>query len=171
MSQILSTKNLTTKIPNILFYNPKYTNNFRMIDVKKTRYIGEMIAYPYELKNDKFLYIKRLHIKPQFKRQGYGSKFIDFAKNLSKNLGFNKKLQVTAATLEHDPQTPPHVFYRKQGFGSDDRNALKNIDRHIRNNRQLDYRKTPALNMHYPAEEIKLNFWERCIEKIYDILN
>lgn len=135
---------ITTKIPNILFYNPPNTNSFRMIDRKKSAYIGEMSV----LKR-KVLFLESFHIFPDYRKQGYGKKFLDFAVNLSKKLGLNGNLRVLAAVIAKDSDNPPHIFYRKYGFTSDNKKILKQIDEAIKNKQQLHPFNTPPLYMYY----------------------
>ena len=116
-NSILITKPLK-KIPNILIYYHKFTTNFSMCDLKKNRYVGEMIAYPSRNIKDQFLYIKNINISPEFRKQGYGTKFLDFAQTLSKKLGLNGRLATTADPLLTDHGNPPHLFLRKYGFGT-----------------------------------------------------
>ena len=118
-------------IPNVLYYNPIKTGTYKMIDLKKGALIGEMSAA-----KRKELFLQSLNIKPEYRRQGYGNKFLDFAVNLSENLGLGGKLRLLASLTNKDIKNPPHIFYRKYGFSSKDKKALAYIDECIKNNRQ-----------------------------------
>ncbi len=146
------------KIPETLIYNPKGSNLYNMFNTKTGRCIGRMVAYP---KENKELEICELLIfsKP---RQGYGTKFLDFAKDLSKKIGCGGRMSLTACTTPYDPHNPPHIFYRKYGFTSDNKKMIKKIDKCIRRKKQLNALYTPQLTMYYPDNTIKKpTFFER----------
>ena len=77
---------------------------------------------------------------------------MDFAKSLYGELGCEGKVVLDASTTPYDPHNPPHIFYRKNGFTSDDKKMLKKIDKHIKKGKQLDYKTTPAIRMYYPPD-------------------
>jgi len=133
-----------SKIPNILFYNPSNTNLYRMFDFKKAAYIGEMAVVK---RND--LYIENLNIKPEFRRMGFGRKFLDFAVNLSKQMGLNGNLRVMAGLTTNDLSNSPHIFYRKYGFTSYDKQILNKIDEHIKNHTKPAPYDLPLTIMYY----------------------
>ena len=135
---------LSTKIPNILFYNPANTNIYKMIDRNKGSVIGEM---HFSVRND--LYINSLDIDKNFRRQGFGKRFLNFARNLSKSLGLEGKLRVLAGANIKDLQNPSFIFYRKYGFTSDNKETLKIIDEAIKNNTQIKDLNTPPIYMYY----------------------
>ena len=119
------------KIPNTLFYNPAKSNTYKMIDLKKGSLIGEMSAV-----KRKDLYLQSLYINPEYRRQGYGNKFLDFAVNLSEKFGLEGNLRLLAGLTNKDLKNPPHIFYRKYGFTSRDKKILKYIDKCIKKERQ-----------------------------------
>ena len=118
-------------IPNVLFYNPAKTGTYKMIDLKKGALIGEMSAV-----KRKELFLQSLYINPEYRRQGYGNKFLDFAVNLSEKFGLEGKLRLLASLTNKDIKNPPHIFYRKYGFTSKDKKTLKYIDNCIKNDHQ-----------------------------------
>lgn len=136
------------KIPDVLIYNPRGTNLYSMVNTKENKVIGRMIAYP-TINHD--LYISELTILRN-KREGFGTKFLDFAKLLRDELGCEGKVVLDASTTPYDPHNPPHIFYRKNGFTSDDKKMLKKIDKYIKKGKQLDYKTTPAIRMYYPPD-------------------
>lgn len=149
------------KIPQNLIYNPKGTDSYKLINLKKGSVIGEMVAYP-SINQD--IYIDSLAIYKE-RRQGFGKIFLDFAKNMSKKYGYNGRMSVNAATISLDPFNPPHIFYRKYGFVPENKKLLKHIDKHIRKGKQLDYRTTPNTFMYYDEDnKIKKNLVERIKE-------
>lgn len=150
---ILLTKPLK-KIPQILISNPMNGPTYKMYDLKSNSIVGRMIAHPIRrrFEEENTLFIRSLIIsKP---RKGFGTKFLDFATHLSKEKGLGGRLGLFAATTDADPFNPPHIFYRKYGFTTDDKKLLKKIDRYIRLKKQLSYKTTPTRYMYYPAEDI-----------------
>ena len=139
---------ISSKIPDILFYNLPNTNSYRMLDWKKSAYIGEMSV---NKRNE--LFLESFHIHHEHRRRGYGKKFLDFAVNLSKRLGLNGNLRVLAALTPKDMNNSPHIFYRKYGFTSDNKHIIKEIDTAIKNKQQLDPYNTPHLYMYYINNE------------------
>lgn len=155
-------------IPTRLIYNPNGSDFYRMFNTKTGNVIGEMIAYP-TINQD--IFIDRLLIYRE-KRQGNGTRFLNFAKNLSKKYGFKGRILVCAGTLAEDPFNPPHIFYRKYGFTSDNKKILNLIDKHINKNKQLNYRTTTNLMMYYNPEKIikrKKSLFDK-IKNIFKIL-
>lgn len=152
------------KLPDILFYQEKGTPFYKMIDVKRCKNVGFMEAAPIVFNKQNVFYIKWLLIFQ--KRQNFGTKFLDFASNISKQSGCDGKLLVKAATTVFDPHNPPHIFYRKYGFTCSNKKLLKKIDKHIKNNKQLNYRQTPPVDMFYPGSAFdKKSLWQRLKDK------
>lgn len=154
------------QLPEILFYNPKYSNCYRMLNTKNSKYIGEMVAYPYGKIKDEDLYIKSINILPEYRKQGFGTKFLDFAQSLSKQFGFNGKLSATATTLITDYRNPPHLFLRKYGFGAEDSATNRKFDKLISKGVQLKKKESYACNMFYPTKPLEPTFLELCISNI-----
>ncbi len=152
------------KIPQSLIFNPRGSDSYRMFNTKNGNLIGEMVAYP-SVKQDVF--IDRLLIYKD-RRNGYGKNFLNFAKNMSKNFGFEGRMSVCAGTLAEDPFNPPHIFYRKYGFTSDNKKLLKMIDQHMNKNKQLNYRTMPDLMMYYDPE-LKIKNTKSLWQKIKNI--
>ena len=128
-----SSKNL----PEYLFYSKtlnkkKSLEIHRMISTKTSEYLGEMITHPQdfyyfnlEIPRVRSLYIDYLKV---FKRnEGLGTKFLDFAKTISKQKGLNGRLHLISSDC-YDKANPPHVFYRKYGFDSRNIDKLKEVD-------------------------------------------
>ncbi len=139
------------QLPPVLIYNPPGTPTYKMITTFMPRAVGDMAAFPVQQDKQKFLWIDYFIIIQR--RFGFGEKFLKFAKNLSKELGCDGKIRLKAQTTIYDPINPPHKFYRKEGFGSDNTRMLRKIDRAIESNKQLDYRNTPAIEMYYPDDK------------------
>lgn len=136
------------KIPEVLIYNPRGTYLYKMFNTKDSKYLGKMVAYP---NINKQLNISELIIFTQ-RRQGLGTKFLNLAKNLSKECGCEGRMILDASTTPYDPHNPPHIFYRKYGFTSDNKKFIKKIDKHIQKDKQLNYMSAQPLTMYYPDE-------------------
>ena len=119
------------KITDIVYYSPK-KNTYRMIDLKRQKYIGEMSV---KERND--LYIERLFINEEEREKGYGKKFLDFATKLSEKANLGGRLRLLAAKLGFGTKKQPHIFYRKYGFESMYTDELNKIDECIKNNEPL----------------------------------
>lgn len=132
------------RIQGIIFYNPPKTNTYRMFDLRKSACIGEMSVVK---RQD--LYIENLNIEPNFRRKGFGRMFLDFAVNLSKKMGLNGDLRVMAGLTVNDLKNPPHIFYRKYGFTSDDEKVLKKLDKCIEEHKQPSPYDFPLTMMYY----------------------
>ena len=133
-------------IPDILFYEP-VKNCYRMIDVKRGIVAGEMSVC-----SRRDLFIESLNIVKSERRKGYGTKFLDFAKNLSKRLGYNGDMRLMAAATAGGESIPPHVFYRKYGFDCNDKTILNNIDNSIKTGKKLDIESALPVYMYYRAK-------------------
>jgi len=130
-----------------VFFYKKTPVSFFMFDPQKSsRPVGEMYGYTtiHELKPS--FYIPSLIVYK--KRQGYGTKFINLAKQLSKKEA-DGSIYLFATTNCLDPHNPPHQFYRKQGFSANDKKMLKRIDKANKKNQELDPNETPQLLMFY----------------------
>ena len=153
------------KGPDILIYNPQGTNLYQMIRTRDKKVLGRMIVHP---NINRQLEIDELTIYTQ-KRQGYGTRFLDYAKKLSQEYGYGGNLVLNASTTPYDPHNPPHIFYRKYGFTSDNKKMIKKIDKCIRRKKQLNALYTPQLTMYYPDNTIKKpTFFER-IKRLFTL--
>ncbi|MCR5265548.1 MAG: GNAT family N-acetyltransferase [Cyanobacteria bacterium RUI128] len=133
-------------IPDILFYEP-VKNCYRMIDMKRGVMTGEMSVCC-----RKDLVIESLNIVKNERRKGYGTKFLDFAKNLSRRLGYDGDMRLMAAATAGGESVPPHVFYRKYGFDSNNKAVLERIDNSIKTGEKLDIESAPPVYMYYVAK-------------------
>ena len=119
------------KRTELLFYNQPKSNNYRVISLKD----GFVGNFTVEKRNE--LFINYLHLMPEKRRKGYGVKILDFISVLSRKEGLGGKMRVLAALLFDETENPPHIFYRKYGFTSNDKQALAEIDKHIFDKKQL----------------------------------
>lgn len=138
-------------IPNQLIYHPEGSCYYKMFDRNNGKVLGFMEAGPISLNGNNLFYIDKLFIFQ--KRMHFGTKFLDFAVNLSNKQGCNGKLMLKASNTAFDPHNPPHIFYRKYGFTCSDKKMLKKIDKYIKMKKQLDYKNTPSVFMYFPEEK------------------
>ena len=140
-------QNCYKTIPKILFY--KNTNNqYKMIDTANNVCVGELMVSP----RDNELYINYLLVKDKYRRKGFGTKLVDFAKTISTKMGYSGRLRCLACITAYDEKKPSHIFYRKYGFTTDDKSVLENIDNAIKEKRQLDCKSAPLTYMYYPEK-------------------
>lgn len=162
------------KLPNILIYkSPKPVNIigytyrrsgkpalYRMIDVKTGKYVGEMVGapvvhdshighdfYPIKTPYNSF-YIADLQMEERF--MGYGKKFLDFAQVLSKKSGCNGRVHLVASRI-YDRYFPPHIFYKKSGFVSNNKFMNDYLDNCISSKCQIEPDIVDNLNMYLPV--------------------
>lgn len=160
----LKTVNQSKKLPDVLIYNTPNTNMYSMMTTFMPRLVGTMRAFPVKQGQDKYLWIDLLVIFQ--KRFGFGTEFLDFARNLSRQYGCEGNIRLKAGTTVYDPTTPPHAFYRKYGFGSDKKRTLRKVDRAIKDNKLLNYKTIPAIEMFYPDNK-KQSFLQKLLTKLY----
>jgi len=149
--------------PAIIGYTYRKTGKpalYRMADTRTGQYVGEMIGevvehdksikhtfYPIKTPYKSF-YIAELQIEEQ--SRGYGNKFIEFAKNLSRQFGGNGRVHLVASRI-FDRQRPPHVFYKKCGFISNNSFMNDYMDSCISSKIQLEPEFADNLNMFLPV--------------------
>lgn len=146
INSVLRTKPVKM-LPRQIIYSPQGSNIYHMIS--NGEYAGYMVGAP---TINQFFYIYNLLIFNQ-KRQGLGTKFLDYAQKLSRDFGCEGRIELTASTLSADPQTPPHQFYRKYGFSAYDKKTLKKIDKSIRVGKKLNWWEVGDTDMYYPSND------------------
>ena len=60
-------------------------------------------------------------------------------------------MRVMAAALMEGDFIPPHIFYRKYGFTTDNKEILNKIDNCIKEKKQLTIKDAPITYMTYTA--------------------
>ena len=138
-------------LPRTLIYNPEGTSIFRMYKTKNGPKRPVAIMHTDKLEKDgkDFFYLSFLLAVD--KHQGYGTDFLNFSKEYSKKIGCEGRVLVDAASTVYDLDTPPHIFYRKNGFTSHEKDRIMKIDRYIKKNKQLPA-STEALEMFYDPD-------------------
>ncbi len=133
------------------------SHEYRMCDTKTGRYLGRMIAGPmvcrknirksfYPINDDyKSFFIDELH--SYYSNENIGTTFINLAKNESKNEGCHGRIHLVASSI-FNPYRPPHVFYRKLGFNSNNSKVNKYLDKCIKHKKNVHWLKVGELCMY-----------------------
>lgn len=134
---------------------------YKMIDTKTGKYVGEMLGCPVLHDNKKnrqifypinvpykSFYISELQIEERF--MGYGRKFINFARHLSNQSECNGRVHLVASRV-FDRYYPPHVFYKKCGFVSNDSLMDDYLNECIKSRSQIESSIADNLNMYFPV--------------------
>lgn len=146
------------RIPDVLIYNKRGTDLYKMVTPDEHKLLGRMIARPTVNRELEILELVIFNNR----RKGLGTKFLDYAKKLSEQYGYEGHMVLNASTTSYDPHNPPHIFYRKYGFTANDKKMIKKIDKCIKKGKQLNYVLTPNLIMYYPDyAPPKLTFMEK----------
>ena len=133
------------KIPKVLIYNYPNSGDYRMINIAEKKIVGKMSV---DEKLD--LFISDLEIVKSEQGKGYGKMFIEFARKLSELKGLGGRLRALVGAKISSENNPPHIFYRKMGFTTNDEGMLKKIDNCIKNNVPLKLQDTKIVYMYYP---------------------
>ncbi len=150
-------------IPNILIYTvkkPLQNGSFRyyskMFNLKSGKVLACMNSEKELVERENAtsysLYVDVL--KCIRKRQGFGTKMMKFAENLSRRLGCNGNIHLIASS-ELSPREVPHIFYRKYGMNSGNYEYDRKMDKFIRKNKKATIKDFPSRVMYYPP--IKYN--------------
>lgn len=137
---------LNLKRTDLLFYKQPSTENYKVFNQTKG-IIGEFTV---EKRNEMF--INNLFVTPNNRRNNLGTQILNFIKILSKQNGLGGKMRVLSSLLGNETKNPPHIFYRKYGFTSDDKKALTEIDKHIKNKHQLPSSFKPMFMYYIPPK-------------------
>lgn len=74
--------------------------------------IGMMLGFHYE-KNENYVRIVALVVDSKYRRQGFGERLIDKAKEWAKEQGANR---LVLNSDNRDERNEAHLFYIRQGF-------------------------------------------------------
>ena len=131
-----------------------------MADTKTGQYTGTMEAGTvlYQGKQKRFYPINNpyksfyiSYLAMDEKRFGYGSKFLKFARNESKEHGCEGRIHLIASRV-FSQYDPPHIFYRKSGFTAGNNKMNKYLDKCIKANIQISWDKSDNLPMYFPLQ-------------------
>lgn len=145
------------EIPQRLIYKHSDNENYSMFDTKNGNFLGRMRAYTElndfyyeEFTLTKSFFIARLNAF--VKNQKVGTDFINFAQKES----FKQKCHGLVSLSSGNIKRPPHVFYRKLGFDSRNREKISFVDEAIQNGTDLPREaKNWVIDMFFPIDKIK----------------
>lgn len=149
------------ELPRTLIYNKPKSSLYTMITIQNPRIVGSMWAQPRKIDNKNFFEIILLVIDER--RKGFGSEFINFAKNISYQKGCEGRIFLTSDINIFESKIPPHIFYRKQGFTSNDKKYLEKIDSFIREGKDMSHKDNKCIYMYY--EPKKESFIQKFVRK------
>lgn len=179
-NSVLLKKNLYNKsFPEKLIYlkrtlpTPSQHREYVLIG-KKGQVDGELVcgisSYPHWRKdyNGKTLTVDFIKANEYNKKNG--TYLLNFAKNLSKQLGCNGYILLKADT-SFTPNRIPHLFYRKNDFTSLEKKYDAKMDKFIKAKKDARHTDFPSLLMYYPKpkEEKENNFLGK-FKKIFSAL-
>lgn len=150
------------ELPRTLIYNKSKSSLYTMMTTQNPRIVGTMWASPKKIDNKNFFEIILLVIDER--RKGFGKEFINFAKNRSYQKNCEGRVFLTSDINVFESRKPPHIFYRKQGFTSNDKAYLKKIDQFIKEGKEMTYKDNKCIYMYY--EPPKENFIQKLIKRI-----
>ena len=176
MSYLVS-KSQYLKIPDVLFYKRKIN---KLVNPKQIEYVafstkdskkrGELIIHKSAIQHREDYLGPTLaidFIKANEKNCGLGTEMINFAKNYSKQIGCNGYI-VLRADSSFTPERVPHIFYRKQGFSTLNKETDAKMDKFIKYKSNATIKDFVVNIMHYPPKQDKPRF--SFLEKIKKIL-
>lgn len=145
-------------IPEILIYSKKMNNNtsaYRMFNIKTGDILGDLVVtpkdfYKFNFETPAIRSLEILYLKIFERNKKYGTKFLNFAKIISKQQNCNGNLHLISSNC-YDKKNPPHIFYRKYGFDSRSIDKLNQIDKAILSNNTFKFN-FDNIGMFYPAQ-------------------
>lgn len=82
----------------------------------------------------------------------YGTRLLNFAKNLSKQIGCNGYVFLKS-DISFTPNRIPHLFYRKNGFSTLNQKTDEKLDAFIKTGKNATLRDFSSMNMFFPAPQ------------------
>lgn len=146
--------NINKKLPEYLFWEHKNcfdTTDICMFSTKDSSKYGKMTCIettPPE-KEIKKPYIYVLTLETNSKRQGLGTKMLDYVQNFSKRNGCEGRFYLNA-DARFAPKEAPHIFYRKYGMNTGIPEKDKKLDMFIKEGKNGTLKEFPYTRMYYP---------------------
>jgi len=153
---------------DFVMFTTQNPNNICRMSCKKSK--------RYNIDNKPSLFITMIISEPR--KKGLGSEMLKVAHNFSKELGCEGRYHLCA-----DPQFTmeevPHIFYRKQGLSTDNKNLNQKLDNYILNRKSATIKEFKRTMMYYPALDNsetpiikrKTNVFTRFINSIRHLLD
>ena len=140
---------------------------FSVYDSDKSNKLGTLVCHKSELPlrpnyENSVLAIDFLEVTP--KNKGVGTKILKFAEEYSRQTGCNGYL-IVKADGSFMPERIPHIFYRKFGFSTFNKETDKKLDKFITRKLNATNKDFPCLLMHYPPQAEKIpTVLQKCAE-------
>ena len=187
MCKSILSPTITPKInsfPKGLIYKVPATNSYRLAD-SKGKLVGEINLLERFCQNSSFykseplgrtLHIYSLAIEEKEWGKGWGTYLLDFAKKES----FKRGCKGRCSLVAHYPGRAPHIFYKKNGFITNNESTNLLLDECIEKN--LRPRFFNACDMFIPIKEFlitpeekesirKNNFFKKCFNYLRNIFS
>ena len=163
-------EHLVYKFPSAKFF---YTvqDCFVMFKTKQPQKKCFMRCYPSQIKRRDIeseidsLYISNLI--SSHRRNGLGTKMLDFAQIYSKKIGCNGYFHL-GAYAGYAPNSIPHIFYGKYGMNTESQKINKKIRNFIEKKKNATYNDIKDVMMYYPP--IKFETWSDKIKNFFTSL-
>ncbi len=146
---------------------------FDIYSLDKTKKLGTLVCHKSDLPlrpnyDGSVLAIDYLEVST--KNKGLGTQILKFTKNYSKEIGCNGYMTLKSDS-SHTPEKIPHIFYRKFGFSTFDKDIDNKLDKFIRLKQNATSQDFPCLLMHYPPKPEKISVFKRFKNLVYKILS
>ena len=147
-------RNINKKLPEYLFWEHKDcfdTWDISMFSTKDPSKTGSMslVKTTQPIKGKKMPYILVLMLLSHPRKQGLGTKMLDYAKNFSKRNGCEGRFYL-CADPQFTPKEAPHIFYRKYGMNTGVPEDDKKLDMFIKEGRSATIEDFSHQKMYYP---------------------
>lgn len=142
---------LIHKVP-ASFFDDEMVDTFVLFKTKNSSQRSIMKCYPSFVTRDGLEEVDSLYIWKLFsfpRRNGLGTKTLDFAQAYSKKVGCKGNFHLIAS-VGYMPNEVPHIFYRKYDMNTNDASVNKKMDKFIKKGRNATYLDFGNINMFYP---------------------
>ena len=148
------------KFPKILFlhghveYMGPMVDRYTLIPTDKVNFGKRVVmqCLPEYITRDGKNQVPSLYIWQLFSNcsgSGFGTQMLDCARKLSKQIGCQGNIHVTADGC-YNPHKIPHIFYRKYGMNTKIAKVDKKLDKFIAKGKNATYRDFNSVEMFYP---------------------
>lgn len=147
-------RNVNKKLPEYLFWEHKDcfdTWDITMFSTKDTSKYGKMslIKTTQSINNKTKPYILVLMLMSKPRKQGLGTKMLDYVQNFSRRNGCEGRFYL-CADPQFTPKEAPHIFYRKYGMNTGEPETDKKIDMFIKQDKNGTIEDFPHQKMYFP---------------------
>ena len=142
------------KLPEYLFWEHKDcfdTWDISMFSTKDPKKTGKMtcITTKQTISGKQKPYILILLLLSEPRKQGLGTKMLDYVQNFSKRKGCDGRFYL-CADPQFTPKEAPHIFYRKYGMNTGNPKDDAKIDMFIKEGKNGTIEDFPHQKMYYP---------------------